>query len=41
MKISRQNFGDPDLIFKVILEKKLLNLGQKILKCTLSLDWVS
>ena len=31
MTISRKNFGDLDLIFKVILEKKLLNLGQKYL----------
>ena len=31
----------PDLIFKVTVEKKLLNLGEKLLKFTLSWEWVS
>ena len=38
---SRLVFGDLDLIFKVIREKSLLNLCQKLLKFALSSEKVS
>ena len=38
---SLLEFGDLDLIFKVITEKSLLNLCQKLLKFTLSSEKVN
>ena len=36
-----KSFGDLDLIFKVTLENQIAKLRPKILKCTLSSEWVS
>ena len=36
-----KSFGDLDLIFKVTLENQIAKFRSKILKCTLSSEWVS
>ena len=36
-----KSFGDLDLIFKVTLENQIAKFRPKILKCTLSSEWVS
>ena len=36
-----KKFGDLDLIFNVTLENQIAILNPKILKCTLSSEWVS
>ena len=36
-----KKFGDLDLIFKVTLENQIAKFRLKILKCTLSSEWVS
>ena len=40
-KKLRKSFGDLDLIFKVTLENQIAKFRPKILKCTLSSEWVS
>ena len=40
-KKLKKSFGDLDLIFKVTLENQTAKFRQKILKCTLSSEWVS
>ena len=35
-----KSFGDLDLIFKVTLENQIAKFRPKILKCTLSSEWV-
>ena len=37
----KKTFGDLDLIFKVTLENQIAKFRPKILKCTLSSEWVS
>ena len=41
MTKSLKSFGDLDLIFKVLLESQIAKFRPKILKCTLSSEWVS
>ena len=36
-----KKFGDLDLIFKVTLENQIAKFRLKILKCTISSEWVS
>ena len=36
-----KSFGDLDLIFKVTLENQIAKFRPKMLKCTLSSEWVS
>ena len=40
-KKLKKSFGDLDLIFKVTLENQIAKFRPKILKCTLSSEWVS
>ena len=40
-KKLRKSFGDLDLIFKVTLENQNAKFRPKILKCTLSSEWIS
>ena len=37
----KKSFGDLDLIVKVTLENQIAKFRPKILKCTLSSEWVS
>ena len=39
-KKLKKSFGDLDLIFKVTLENQIAKFRPKILKCTLSSEWV-
>ena len=40
-KKLKKSFGDLGLIFKVTLENQIEKFRLKILKCTLSSEWVS
>ena len=40
-KKLKKSIGDLDLIFKVTLENQIAKFRPKILKCTLSSEWVS